>query len=65
MVIALFDDLAVVPVSFDGLFEPNGFSVLQFQGQHCIIETGVSDDGYSTDGVADKRRHSNGFSELV
>ena len=65
MVVALFDDLAVLPVSLDDLFETDGFPILQFQRQHRVIETGVPRDGHSTDCIADKRRHSNRLSEFV
>ncbi len=65
VIVTLFDDLAVLPVSLDDLFKIDGFPVFQFQGQHCIIETSVPRNGHGTDGVADKRRYSNRFSEFV
>ena len=65
MVITLFDDLAVLPVSLDDLFKIDGFPVLQFHGQHRVVEAGISRNSHGTDGVADKCRHSNRLSKFV
>ena len=65
MVVPLFDDLPVPPVSLDDLFEINGLPILQFQTQQRVIETSCSHYGHITDCVAAKRCHPDRLSECV